>query len=137
METNQRKQLSKIAGDIELVIEHSKILTTGYNLFTGKHITETDYLELSINLFRKDLFDVQFELEFDSDDFSVLDDFTMTLKNALDDKKEVYEYCMVSVEGVTRHETNRKGHLIDTLQWVISNLAHSFGIDPIELKEVV
>lgn len=129
MKTNQRSKLLKVTGDIEKVINHSSTLTNGYNMLTGQRVSETTYLENVINLFRKDLFDVLCELDYESEEFSILDDVTMTLKNVLKDKKEVYEYSVINVNGVTRHETNRKGQLIGILEWALDQLVGNIEME--------
>lgn len=122
METKQTNQIAKIAGDIETLIEHSSILNKGYNLLTGKRLTETNYLELSINLLRTDLLNVQFESEMDGEEFLVLDDVAFTLEGVLRDKREVYEYSVIAGNIVTHHETDRKGNLIGILEWALEQL---------------
>ncbi|MES5812689.1 pathogenicity island protein [Mammaliicoccus sciuri] len=131
MKTNQRKQLSKITGDMERVINHSASLTAGYNILTEQGITETNYLEKAISLFRKDLFDVLCELEYESEEFSILDNVTMTFKNVLQDKREVYEYSVITGNSVTHHETNRKGNLIGILEWALEIIVGNIDVEEV------
>lgn len=131
MNTTQTNQIAKIAGDIETLIEHSSILNKGYNLLTGKHLTETNYLELSINLLRTDLLNVQFESEMDGEEFLVLDDVAFTLEGVLRDKREVYEYSVITGDSVTHHETNRKGNLIGILEWALEQLHGNIELEAI------
>lgn len=122
MNTKQTNQIAKIVGDIEKVIEHSNELTAGYNMIMNFRISETTYLEKVINLFRKDMFDVLVELDHKSDEFEILDDVTMTLKDVLNDIRDVYEYSVITGNIVIHHETNRKGNLIGILEWALEQL---------------
>lgn len=131
MKTNQRKQVSKITGDMERVINHSSSLTAGYNILTEQGISEATYLEKAISLFRKDLFNVLSELDYESEEFKILDDVTITFKNVLKDNKEVYEYSVINSEGETRHETNRKGQLIGILEWALDQLVGNIDMEEI------
>ncbi|QYG31940.1 pathogenicity island protein [Mammaliicoccus sciuri] len=132
MNTNQRKQVSKITGDMERVINHSSSLTAGYNILTEKGISEATYLEKVINLFRKDLFNILSELDYESEEFKILDDVTITFKNVLKDNKEVYEYSVINSKGETRHETNRKGQLIGILEWALDQLVGNIDMEVVE-----
>lgn len=129
MNTNQRKQVSKITGDMEKVINHSSSLTAGYNILTEQGISEATYLEKAISLFRKDLFNVLSELDYESEEFKILDDVTITFKNVLKDNKEVYEYSVINSQGETRHETNRKGQLIGILEWALDQLVGNIDME--------
>lgn len=129
MKTNQRKPVSKITGDMERVINHSSSLTAGYNILTEQGISEATYLEKAISLFRKDLFNVLSELDYESEEFKILDDVTITFKNVLKDNKEVYEYSVINSEGETRHETNRKGQLIGILEWALDQLVGNIDME--------
>lgn len=132
MNTNQRKQVSKITGDMERIINHSSSLTAGYNILTEKGISEATYLEKVINLFRKDLFNILSELDYESEEFKILDDVTITFKNVLKDNKEVYEYSVINSKGETRHETNRKGQLIGILEWALDQLVGNIDMEVVE-----
>lgn len=129
MNTKQTNQIAKIVGDIEKVIEHSNELTAGYNMIMNFRISETTYLEKVINLFRKDMFDVLVELDHKSDEFEILDDVTMTLKDALNDIRDVYEYSVIIGDSVTHHETNRKGNLIGMLEWALEQLQGNIELE--------
>lgn len=131
MNTNQRKQVSKITGDMERVINHSSSLTAGYNILTEQGISEATYLEKAISLFRKDLFNVLSELDYESEEFKILDDVTIIFKNILKDNKEVYEYSVINSEGETRHETNRKGQLIGIIEWALNQLVGNIDMEEI------
>lgn len=131
MNIEQKYQLSKITGDMEKVINNSSNLSLGYNMLTEQGISETTYLEKVINLFRKDLFNILCELNFESEEFLLLDDVTLTFRDVLKDKKEVYEYSVVDTDGETKHTTNRKGQLIGILEWALDYIVGS-----IELEEI-
>ncbi|PTI33196.1 pathogenicity island protein, partial [Mammaliicoccus vitulinus] len=127
----QTNQIAKIVGDIEKVIEHSNELTAGYNMIMNFRISETTYLEKVINLFRKDMFNVLVELDHESDEFQVLDDVTMTLKNVLDDVRDVYEFTVITGDSVTQQETNRKGYLLSMLEWSLNELQGNIEMEVI------
>lgn len=131
MNTNQRKQVSKITRDMERVINHSSSLTAGYNILTEQGISEATYLVKAISQFRKDLFNVLSELDYESEEFKILDDVTITFKNVLKDNKEVYEYSVINSKGETRHETNRKGQLIGILEWALDQLVGNIDMEGI------
>lgn len=129
MNIEQKHQLSKVIGDMEKVINHSSSLSIGYNMLTEQGITETNYLEKVINLFRKDLFNVLCELDFESEEFSILDNVTLTFRDVLKDKKEVYEYSVVNSGGETKHSTNRKGQLIGILEWALDYIVGNIEVE--------
>lgn len=129
MNIKQKHQLSKVIGDMEKVINHSSSLSIGYNMLTEQGITETTYLEKLINLFRKDLFNVLCELDFESEEFSILDNVTLTFRDVLKDKKEVYEYSVVNSGGETKHSTNRKGQLIGILEWALDYIVGNIEVE--------
>lgn len=131
METKQTKQIAKIAGDMEKVINHSSELTAGYNMIMDMRISEITYLEKIVNLFRKDMFNVLVELDHESDEFQVLDDVTMTLKNVLDDVRDVYEFTVITGDSVTQQETNRKGYLLSMLEWSLNELQGNIEMEVI------
>ncbi|MDN6842647.1 MAG: pathogenicity island protein [Staphylococcus equorum] len=132
MNIEQKHQLSKVIGDMEKVINHSSSLSIGYNMLTEQGITETTYLEKVINLFRKDLFNVLCELDFESEEFSILDNVTLTFRDVLKDKKEVYEYSVVNSGGETKHTTNRKGHIIGVLEWALDYIVGNIEVEEME-----
>lgn len=132
MNIEQNHQLSKVIGDMEKVINHSSSLSIGYNMLTEQGITETTYLEKVINLFRKDLFNVLCELDFESEEFSILDNVTLTFRDVLKDKKEVYEYSVVNSGGETKHTTNRKGHIIGILEWALDYIVGNIEVEEME-----
>lgn len=130
MNSEQKYRLSKITRDMEKVINHSASLLIGYNMLTQRDISETTYLEKVINLFMKDLFNILCELDFENQEFLILDDVTLTLRDALNDIKEVYEYSVVDASGEIKHATNRKGQLIGILEW-----AHEYIVGNLEVEE--
>lgn len=129
MNIEQKYQLSKITGDMEKVINNSSNLSLGYNMLTEQGISETTYLEKVINLFRKDLFNILCELNFESEEFLLLDDVTLTFRDVLKDKKEVYEYSVVNSGGETKHSTNRKGQLIGILEWALDYIVGNIEVE--------
>ncbi|MDG0821139.1 pathogenicity island protein [Staphylococcus equorum] len=132
MNIKQKHQLSKVTGDMEKVVNNSSSLSIGYNMLTEQGITETTYLEKVINLFRKDLFNVLCELDFESEEFLILDDVTLTFRDVLKDKKEVYEYSIVDTGGETKHITNRKGQLIGILEWALDYIVGNIEVEEME-----
>ncbi|MBF0749128.1 pathogenicity island protein [Mammaliicoccus lentus] len=135
MKTNQRKQVSKITGDMEKVINHSSSLTAGYNILTEQGISEATYLEKAINLFRKDLFNVLSELDYESEEFKILDDVTMTFRDVLSEKQEVYYYSVIDQNGETKHTTNRKGHIIGILEWALEMIVGNIDVEVFENEQ--
>lgn len=132
MNLEQKNKLSKVTSDMEKVINHSSNLSIGYNLLTQREISETTYLEKVINLFRKDLFNILCELDFENQEFLILDDVTLTLRDALNDIKEVYEYSVADVSGEIKHTTNRKGQLIGILEWALDYIVGNIEVEEME-----
>lgn len=123
MNSNQRNQLSKVLKNMDKVIIHSEKITLSYNIITEIGLTETQVIENAIKLFREKLLNILCELDSESEEFKILDDVTITFKNVLKDKKEVYECSVVNTNGEVRHETNRKGQLIGILEWSSNQIA--------------
>lgn len=129
MNTNQRKQLSKVLKNMDKVINHSEEITLSYNIITEIGLTETQVIENAIKLFREKLLNILCELDGESEEIKILDDVTITFKNVLKDKKEVYECRVVNANGEVRHETNRKGHLIGMLEWASNQIAGNIDME--------
>ncbi|MCJ0939160.1 pathogenicity island protein [Mammaliicoccus sciuri] len=129
MKTKQRKQLSKVLKNIDKVINHSEDITLSYNIITETGLNETQVIENAIRLFREKLLNILCELDSESEEFKILDDVTITFKNVLKDKKEVYECNVVNANGEVRHETDRKGQLIGILEWSSNQIAGNIELE--------
>ncbi len=129
MKTKQRKKLSKVLKNIDKVINHSEDITLSYNIITETGLNETQVIENAIRLFREKLLNILCELDSESEEFKILDDVTITFKNVLKDKKEVYECNVVNANGEVRHETDRKGQLIGILEWSSNQIAGNIELE--------
>ncbi|WP_353462674.1 pathogenicity island protein [Mammaliicoccus sciuri] len=129
MDIKQKIQLSKVLKNMDKVIKHSEDITLSYNIITEIGLTETQVIENAIKLFREKLFNILCELDCESGEFKILDDVTMTFKDILKDKKEVYECRVVNANGEVRHETDRKGHLIGILEWALDQIAGNIDME--------
>lgn len=129
MNINQREKLSKVTREMEMVINYSSSLTIGFNVLTEQGISETTYLEKAINIFREKLFNILCELDCESEEFKILDDVTMTFKDVLAEKQDIYFYSVIEQRGETRHTTNRKGHLIGILEWASNQIAGNIDME--------
>ncbi|WHI60774.1 pathogenicity island protein [Mammaliicoccus lentus] len=129
MNSNQRNQLSKVLKNMDKVIIHSEDITLSYNIITEIGLTETQVIENAIKLFREKLLNILCELGSESEELKILDDVTITFKNVLKDKKEVYECSVVNANDEVRHETDRKGHLIGILEWALDQIAGNIDME--------
>jgi len=123
MKTKQRKQLSKVLKNIDKVINHSEDITLSYNIITETGLNETQVIENATRLFREKLLNILCELDCESEEFKILDNVTVSFKNVLKDKKELYECSVVNINGEVRHETNRKDQMIGILEWALDQIA--------------
>ncbi|MEB6226834.1 pathogenicity island protein [Staphylococcus sciuri] len=129
MKTKQRKQLSKVLKNIDKVINHSEDITLSYNIITETGLNETQVIENAIRLFREKLLNILCELDCESEEFKILDDMTVSFKNVLKDKKELYECSVVNINGEVRHETNRKDQMIGILEWALDQIAGNIDME--------
>ncbi|MCQ9302445.1 MULTISPECIES: pathogenicity island protein [Mammaliicoccus] len=129
MKTKQRKQLSKVLKNIDKVINHSEDITLSYNIITETGLNETQVIENAIRLFREKLLNILCELDCESEEFKILDDVTVSFKNVLKDKKELYECSVVNINGEVRHETNRKDQMIGILEWALDRIAGNIEME--------
>lgn len=129
MKTKQRKQLSKVLKNIDKVINHSEDITLSYNIITETGLNETQVIENAIRLFREKLLNILCALDCESEEFKILDDVTMSFKNVLKDKKELYECSVVNINGEVWHETNRKEQMIGILEWALDQIAGNIDME--------
>ncbi|MGK4467726.1 pathogenicity island protein [Mammaliicoccus sciuri] len=129
MKTKQRKQLSKVFKNIDKVINHSEDIILSYNIITETGLNETQVIENAIRLFREKLLNILCELDCESEEFKILDDVTVSFKNVLKDKKELYECSVVNINGEVRHETNRKDQMIGILEWALDQIAGNIDME--------
>ncbi|WP_239762215.1 pathogenicity island protein [Mammaliicoccus sp. I-M35] len=129
MKTNQRNQLSKVLKNMDKVINHSEDITLSYNIITEIGLAETQVIEIAIKLFREKLLNILCELDSESEEFKILDDVTISFKNVLKDKKEIYEFSVVNANGEVRHEIDRKRHLIGILEWALDQIAGNIDME--------
>ncbi|RIO08129.1 pathogenicity island protein [Mammaliicoccus sciuri] len=129
MKIKQRKQLSKVLKNIDKVINHSEDITLSYNIITETGLNETQVIENAIRLFREKLLNILCELDCESEEFKILDDVTMSFKNVLKDKKELYVCSVININGEVRHETNRKDQMIGILEWALDQIAGNIDME--------
>lgn len=129
MKTKQRKQLSKVLKNIDKVINHSEDITLSYNIITETGLNETQVIENATRLFREKLLNILCELDCESEEFKILDNVTVSFKNVLKDKKELYECSVVNINGEVRHETNRKDQMIGILEWALDQIAGNIDME--------
>lgn len=128
MNIKQREGLSNVVRDMDKVINQSEDLRTSYNIITANGITETHVIERAMEVFRIKLFNILCELDCESEEFKILDYVTMTFKDVLAEKHDIYFYSVIDQRGETRHTTDRKGHLIGILEWALDQIAGNIDV---------
>lgn len=113
---------------MDKVINQSEDLRIRYNIITTNGITETQVIERVIEVFKIKLFNIQCEFSFNSEEHQIISGVIETFEAVRQEKQDIYFYSVLDQNGETRHATDRKGHLIGTLEWALDQIAGNIDV---------
>lgn len=131
MNIEQRYKLSSLTKDMEKIINNSNSLTRKYNEITEVHISETQYIEQSLKYIYQRLFNIVSYLKFDSEEYEIIKEVVQTLSDVINVKQDIYRYSVISGNKETKYTTDRKGYLLQIIEWALD-----FIVGNIEVEEV-
>lgn len=138
MEIKQKYQLSKVVKVLEKVVSED---SQNGELFTPKQMfhsrtnyrkTDTEYYEEVLNLIYRELFNIVLDLEYKTEEYKTILEVVKTLKDVMNEDKEVYYYTVTDSTGEHEHTTDREGHVIGILEWALDYIVGNIDVGVIE-----
>ncbi|PXX86112.1 pathogenicity island protein [Staphylococcus warneri] len=137
MKIKLKYQLSKMVQVLEKVLyEKDKDIFLSakdrFHFITDYRYNDTAFYEHILKLVHKELFNILAEVDFEDEAFSILDEVTMTLSDVMNENREIYYYSVTDNTGEHEHTTDRKGHIIGILEWVLDYIAGNIEVEEME-----
>ncbi|UXS59942.1 pathogenicity island protein [Staphylococcus ureilyticus] len=135
MNLEQKYKLSKVVKVSEKVLyeKDKEVFLSAKDRFhsiTDNRYNDTAFYEHILKLVHKELFNILVELDFDTEEFLILDEVTRTLSDVMNETQETYSYSVTDEKGTTNYTTDREGHIIGILEW-----AHEYIIGNLKVEE--
>ncbi|QEX30107.1 hypothetical protein FO458_10440 [Staphylococcus lugdunensis] len=88
----------------------------------------TTFLEFALKFFERKTWDIVQYLEFDTEEFVILNEVNNTLDDVTKEIASVYHGSIIDETGEHPYTTDRKGHIIEVIEW-----AHEYIVGNIEV----
>ncbi|WP_259339637.1 type II toxin-antitoxin system antitoxin, TscA family [Staphylococcus xylosus] len=112
------------------MINHTDDLKSNYNFITDSMLNNEQFLERVLKVVNKNIWSVLKELDFESEQFLILNKVNITLDDVAKETATVYHASVIDDKGEHPYTTNREQHLIGILEW-----AHEYIVGNIEVEE--
>ena len=129
MNNKQLKELTKIAHFMESVINETDNCVRDFNILTQQQVNKTTFLEFALKFFERKMWGIVETLEFDTNEFILLNEVNETLDSVMKETKSVYQYSVIDENGEHYHTTDRKGHIIGILEWALDQIVGNIDIE--------
>ncbi|MGW7931524.1 pathogenicity island protein [Staphylococcus xylosus] len=131
MNLEQKYKLSKVEKQIDNIIHHTDDLKNNYNFITGSMVNNEQFLEHVLKVVNKNIWDILKGLDFESEEFLILNEVNVTLDDVSKETSTVYYASIIDEKGEHPYTTNREQHIIGMLEW-----AHEYIVGNIEVLEI-
>ncbi|KXA38888.1 hypothetical protein [Staphylococcus lugdunensis] len=128
MKTNQLKEIAKVTNFMEQVISEPEDCLKDFNILTQQEANMTTFLEFALKFFERKTWDIVQYLEFDTEEFVILNEVNNTLDDVTKEIASVYHGSIIDETGEHPYTTDRKGHIIEVIEW-----AHEYIVGNIEV----
>lgn len=129
MNNKQLKELTKIAHFMESVINETDNCVRDFNILTQQQVNKTTFLEFALKFFERKTWGIVETLEFDTNEFILLNEVNETLDSVMKETESVYQYSVIDENGEHYHTTDRKGHIIGILEWALDQIVGNIYIE--------
>lgn len=129
MNNKQLKELTKIAHFMESVIYETDNCVRDFNILTQQQVNKTTFLEFALMFFERKTWEIVETLEFDTNEFILLNEVNETLDSVMKETESVYQYSVTDENGEHYHTTDRKGHIIGILEWALDQIIGNIDIE--------
>ena len=129
MNNKQLKELTKIAHFMESVINETDNSVRDFNILTQQQVNKTTFLEFALKFFERKTWEIVETLEFDTNEFILLNEVNETLDSVMKETESVYHYSVTDENGEHYHTTDRKGHIIGILEWALNQIVGNIDIE--------
>ena len=129
MNNKQLKELTKIAHFMESVINETDNSVRDFNILTQQQVNKTTFLEFALMFFERKTWEIVETLEFDTNEFILLNEVNETLDSVMKETESVYQYSVTDENGEHYHTTDRKGHIIRILEWALNQIVGNIDIE--------
>ncbi|WP_240930009.1 pathogenicity island protein [Staphylococcus hominis] len=129
MNNKQLKELTKIAHFMESVIYETDNCVRDFNILTQQQVNKTTFLEFALMFFERKTWEIVETLEFDTNEFILLNEVNETLDSVMKETESVYQYSVTDENGEHYHTTDRKGHIIGILEWALDQIVGNIDIE--------
>lgn len=129
MNNKQLKELTKIAHFMESVINETDNSVRDFNILTQQQVNKTTFLEFALIFFERKTWEIVETLEFDTNEFILLNEVNETLDSVMKETESVYQYSVTDENGEHYHTTDRKGHIIRILEWALNQIVGNIDIE--------
>ena len=103
MNNKQLKELTKIANFMESVIDETDNCVRDFNILTQQQVNKTTFLEFSLKFFERKTWGIVETLEFDTNEFILLNEVNETLDSVMKETESVYQYLsLIHISEPTR-----------------------------------
>ncbi|EIQ4141111.1 pathogenicity island protein [Staphylococcus pseudintermedius] len=114
MELKQKNHLHKVAEAIEKTI-HIK--------------SNSIFYEQALKMFHKELFNIVAHLNFDSEEYKIINEVVQTLHDVIHETQDIYHYSIIDDKGEHKHTTDRKGHIVGILEWALDYIIGNIEVE--------
>ncbi|MCH4420258.1 pathogenicity island protein [Staphylococcus haemolyticus] len=128
MKTNKFKEITKLTNFMEQVMSEPEDCLKDFNILTQQEVNMTTFLEFVLKFFERKTRDIVQYLECGTEEFDVLNVVNNTLDDVTKEKASVYHGTIIDDKGEHPYTTNRKGHIIEMLEW-----AHEYIVGNLEV----
>lgn len=128
MKTKQLKEITNVTNFMERVISEPEECLKDFNILTQQEANMTTFLEFALKFFERKTWEIVQYLEFDTDEFIILNEVNVTLDDVRKETASVYYGTIKDDRGEHPYTTNRKGHIIEILEW-----AHEYIVGNIDV----
>lgn len=129
MNNKQIKELTKIAHFMESVIDETDNCVRDFNILTQQQVNKTTFLEFALKFFERKTWEIVEILEFDTNEFILLNEVNETLDSVMKETESVYHYSVTDGNGEHSYTTDRKGHIIGILEWALNQIVGNIDIE--------
>ncbi|HHO5062456.1 TPA: pathogenicity island protein [Staphylococcus aureus] len=134
MEIKQKYRLSKVVQILERVLyekDKSVFLSTKdkFHSNTNYRYDDTAFYEHILKVMHKELFNILAELDIEDEAFLILDEVTTILSDVMKETQDVYRYSVIDDKDEHKHATNRKGHVIEILEWALDYIVGNIEVE--------
>ncbi|MDW8563864.1 pathogenicity island protein [Staphylococcus shinii] len=137
MNLEQKYKLSKVVKVLEKVLDEKgeDVFLSAIDRFhsiTDYRYSDTAFYEHILKLVHKELFNIVSYLQFNTEEYAVINEVVNTLHDVMNETREIYSYSITDGIKETEHTTDREGHIIGILEWALEYIVGNIEVEEME-----